>query len=300
MLRLYVSIQCLITRKSSRLGLNFNRGGVPLLQSTIVERRELVSGTRKVLTQLVGIIAEHFGGRGVVSTVCSMRGYSDKRMADLLMTKGIVQMPSLSDIQILAKARGLNLTPQMLRATGLIGENGDYWLQDRFAIPLRTYGGDVIALVCWYPDKRKYITTRTLGFSSTTTFFNQESYTKSKLNNSDKTVAFVVEGIFDALSVESLGYCCFGNEGLALSPVKKEMLSRFDEVFFIPDNDNPGRKSNKFLCRQSSHLWDTPNGKIIQLRGTKVKDMDDYVKLYAPETLDAWITTNQFLRIDLD
>lgn len=54
--------------ESSRLGLNFNRGGVPLLQSTIVERRELVSGTRKVLTQLVGIIAEHFGGRGVVST----------------------------------------------------------------------------------------------------------------------------------------------------------------------------------------------------------------------------------------
>lgn len=267
-----------------------------MLQSDVQERLEMVRDTRNVLSQLVGILSEYSGGSDVIEELCKRRHYHDERMINLLKTKQIFLMPSLSDVQILAEVKGLHLTPQLMRSTGLVGDTGEFWLQDRYAIPLRNYSGDVIALVCWFPDARKYITTGTLGFSSTTTFFNQESYTKSRLPNSSQTIAFVVEGIFDALSIESLGYCAFGNQGLALSPVKKEMLSRFDMVYFIPDNDNPGSKSNKYLCKRSSHLWDTPNGRLIQLQGA-VKDMDDFVKKFNPDSLDSWITSNRLLRV---
>ena len=267
-----------------------------MLQSDVQERLSVVRDTREVLSQLVGILSEYSGGSDTIDELCERRHYHDERMINLLKSKQIFLMPSLSDIQILAQASGLNLTPQMLRSTGLVGDNGEFWLQDRYAIPLRNYSGDVMALVCWFPDKRKYITTGTLGFSSTTTFFNQDSWKRARLQNSGQTVAFVVEGIFDALSIESLGYCAFGNQGLALSPVKKEMLSRFDRVYFIPDNDNPGSKSNKYLCKKSSHLWDTPNGHLIQLSGG-VKDMDDLIKKYQPASLDDWITSNRLLRI---
>lgn len=267
-----------------------------MLITDIQARIRYVQHVRKLLTRLVDILCANFGSEDVVSELCMMRKYTDPRMFALLASKKVFKMPTLSDIQILASAQGITLDPALMRHLGLIDDSGNYFLEYRYVLPLRNYGGTVIALVCWYPDKRKYITTGTLGFTNTATFFNQESYTKAYKFPDGVSRVFVVEGIFDALSIESLGYCAFGNQGLAMSSIKKEMLTRFDKVYFIPDNDKPGRKSSKFTCLRSSHLWDIPNSTVIQLSGA-CKDMDDFIKMYGVQDLDKFLVTDPVLKI---
>lgn len=269
-----------------------------MLLSDVAQRQKYVSNIRRTLTFLTNTLGEIYGGQEVVSELAEMRGYSDIRMINYLSTKGIFKAPPLSDITIIASRYGLHLDQQTLTHLGITSLQGDYFLQSRFVLPLRTWSGRVQAWVCWYPDKRKYITTGTLGFTTVASFFNMESYVEAFKYPDGVSRVFVVEGIFDALSIASLGYCAFGNQGLDLSPLKKEMLSRFDEVYFIPDNDAPGNKSNKYLCKSSTHLWDTPNGRLIKLDGS-VKDMDDMIKACQPANLDMLMTKSPLLRVQI-
>lgn len=245
---------------------------------------QAVQTTRGILKQFCDCFAKAYGGEEVIDELMTRRNYSSDKMRTLLLSKGIFKMPTLHEVQLTARANGMLLTPPVLRQLGLVSDSGDYFLEDRYAIPLCDWTGAPIALVCWYPDARKYITTTTYGFTATTTFFNMQSYPKA-VQPDGSTVIFVVEGIFDALSVESLGYCCLGNQGLDMSPIKKTMLQRFDRVLFIPDNDRPGRMSNPYLTIRSSHHWELPNSRMIALTG-KIKDMDDLIKYLQLDNLD--------------
>lgn len=267
-----------------------------MLLSVVEQRQAYVKEIRRKLTGVMNILSSIYGGESVVDEIMEMREYSDTRMRDYLLSKKIVKMPALSDITYLAAGYGIALDQQTLTHMGLTSAQGDYWLQGRYAIPIRTWNGTVLAVTCWYPDKRKYITTSTLGFTTVSTFFNMESYNKAFQFPDEVSRVFVVEGIFDALSVASLGYCALGNQGLDMSNVKKEMLSRFDIVYFIPDNDSPGDKCNKYLCKNSTHFWDTPNGHLIKLEGSS-KDMDDVLKKYEMQDLSAFMTDACLLRI---
>ena len=268
-----------------------------MLLSDVEQRQEYVKTIRRKLTGIYNILSSIYGGESVVDTIMTMRGYTDNRMRDYLLTKQIVRMPALSDITHFASGYGIKIDQQTLTHMGIVSPQGEYFLQDRFALPLRTWSGEIQALVCWYPDRRKYITTSTLGFTTVASFFNMESYPAAYKFPDGKSRVFVVEGIFDALSISSLGYCALGNQGLNLSNLKKEMLSRFDIVYFIPDNDEPGNKSNKYLCSRSTHLWDTPNGRLIKLDGP-VKDMDDVIKYYKLPDLSSFMSDACLLRIN--
>lgn len=257
----------------------------------------IVMQVRENLTRLTNALSKAFCDDSCISELMSRRKYTDTRMYALLKAKGVFQIPSLSDIQVFARANNIPFEAQDIRNYGLVGDNGGYWLQSRFCIPVRDIANQVIAWVCWYPDKRKYITTGTLGFTNTATFFNIESYAQSAISD-NKRLAFVVEGIFDALSINSLGYCALGNQGLALTPVKREMLNRFDTVVFIPDNDSAGRQSNVYLAPTSSHKWTTSQAemRVIELQG-RCKDMDDVIKYIKPDNLDFLLTENSFTRV---
>lgn len=268
-----------------------------MLLSDVERRQAYVAEIRRKLTGVMNILSSIYGGASVVDEVMTMRGYTSPRMREYLLSKNIVKMPALSDITYLASGYGIKLDQQTLIHMGLTSAQGDYWLQDRYAIPLKTWLGTIQALVCWYPDKRKYITTSTLGFTTVSTFFNMESYPAAYQFPDGLSRVFVVEGIFDALSIASLGYCALGNQGLDLGGLKKEMLSRFDIVYFIPDNDAPGNKSNKYLCGNSNHLWDIPNGKLIKLEG-RAKDMDDVLKGYELTDLSSFMTDSCLLRVN--
>lgn len=267
-----------------------------MLLTDIRSHQSYLARVRRTLESVITVLHQNFGGADVLSELCQMRGYTDSRMFAHLADKKVFRMPNLSDIQILMKN---SLDAPTLRHLGLVDDAGNYFLEGRFAIPLRNYSGTPLALVCWYPDRRKYITTGTLGFTNTATFFNMDSYRQAFGFPDNISRAFVVEGIFDALSISSLGYCALGNQGLPLSPIKKEMLARFDEVYFIPDNDRPGRMSNKYLCTRSSHLWDTDNGHLIQITSSTCKDMDDVIKMGRLDNLDDWITDHKLLRVSI-
>ena len=267
-----------------------------MLITDIQYSQSYLARVRRTLEDVITVLHQNFGGADVLSELCQMRGYTDTKMFAHLADKKVFQMPNLSDIQILM---GNRLDAPTLRHLGLVDDAGNYFLEGRYAIPLRNYTGTPLALVCWYPDKRKYITTGTLGFTNTVTFFNADTYKQAFRFPDGRSRVFVVEGIFDALSISSLGYCAFGNQGLPLSAIKKEMLTRFDDVYFIPDNDRPGRMSNKYLCTRSTHLWDTPNGHLIQIVSDTCKDMDDVIKKGRLDDLDNWITDNQLLRVSI-
>ena len=261
------------------------------------EMLQVVKTTRGILKQLCSCFEEAFGGEAVIDELMERRKYKSEKMRALLLSKGIFKMPTLHEVQLIALANSIRLTAPMLRQLGLVSDSGDYFLEDRYAIPLCDWTGNPIALVCWYPDARKYITTTTYGFTATATFFNMQSYPKAVQPDGSTTV-FVVEGIFDALSVESLGYCCLGNQGLDMSPIKKLMLQRFDRVIFIPDNDRPGRMSNPYLTIRSSHHWELPNSRMVALTG-KIKDMDDFIKYLGIEDLEFIRQANtHLLKID--
>lgn len=263
----------------------------------MAQRVKYVRSIRKILTYVYdSLLYPVYGNQGVVQEIALMRGYTSQQMIDYLESKHIIRMPALTDITYIASLKGLKLDVGKLRHLGLVGNDGEYWLQDRFVLPLRTWGGIIQALICWYPDNRKYITTGTIGFTSAASFFNMESYKNAFRFDDGVSRVFVVEGIFDALSISSLGYCALGNQGLDMSSVKKEMLSRFDEVYFIPDNDKPGRMSNKYCCKRSSHLWDTENGRLIKLEGS-AKDMDDVIKQYNVSDLSYLMTNAPLLRV---
>lgn len=267
-----------------------------MLLSDVSEYRSLIIDVRQNLTRLTQELSTMFCDEDCISELMTMRKYSDPRMYALLKSKGIFKVPCLSDIQVIAKAHNIPFSADYVRNYGLVGSNGGYWLQSRFCIPIRDIAGQVIAWVCWFPDNRKYITTGTLGFTNTSTFFNAESYAQC-MQSDHSRLAFVVEGIFDALSISSLGYCALGNQGLAMPPVKREMLNRFDTVVFIPDNDSAGRQSNPYLSPNSSHKWTAGTAtRIVELQG-KCKDMDDMIKTYQPENLDFLLGKDSFTRV---
>ena len=60
----------------------------------------------------------------------------------------------------------------MRRELGLVGENDTFLLNDRYIIPVEDIEGGLVALIGYYPDFKKYITTPAPFFSKECMFFN--------------------------------------------------------------------------------------------------------------------------------
>ena len=95
-------------------------------------------------------------------------------------------------------------------------------------------------------------------------------------------LVYLVEGIFDTLSLRSLGFPVLGNMGLDMSLMKTEILSRFGKVIAIPDNDNAGRGTNPYLSGISGKgkkmAWTIKNENVIVKLPKGVKVSDDFIK----------------------
>lgn len=169
---------------------------------------------------------------------------------------------------------------------GCLTKTDDFLLNDRYIIPVEDVGGNICALIGYYPDYKRYITTPSPFFSKECMFFNfRQAYelSWSKFNG----FVIVVEGIFDCLSVRSLGLPCIACMGASLSKSKGELLKLFKKVAGIPDNDATGRKS---LNRYSRQGWKVPSnttmikliGGTVELDGETlhVKDLDNLVSWY--------------------
>lgn len=169
---------------------------------------------------------------------------------------------------------------------GLYSQKGNLILNGRYIIPVPSVNGDLVSLIGYYPDFKKYITLATPFFSKECMFFNfKQAYelSWSKYNG----FVIVVEGIFDCLSLRAVGLPCIATMGASVSAIKGELLKLFRKVLGIPDDDATGRKS---LNRYSKSGWKVPSnttmlkflGGTVQIGGQLLhcKDMDNFVTWY--------------------
>lgn len=206
------------------------------------------------------------------------RKYNTQEMFDTLKEVGVFKVDYLSDLSLLFP----EVTDKQYQEWGLVNENGTFILGGRYVVAIRDITGKVAALVGWHPKggSRKYVTTPTIGFSRDASFFNLDCFTFSweKWNGA----VYLVEGIFDTLSLRSLGLPAIGNQGLEMSPVKTQILARFGKVIAIPDNDNSGLSvnplTNRFSGKSRKFAWKIQNEHVFVVLPDGVKDVDDFVK----------------------
>lgn len=239
---------------------------------------KLVRQVRKDLTAFFKRAVEIYGGDELIMELMVARKYKTRVMEQTLKEIGMFRCDSISDISLMFP----DITNEQLHQFGLLTENGDYLLANRFVLPIKDIEGTVIALVGWHPmgGSRKYITTPTIGFSRDTSFFNFDHAYKLSMEKFNGVV-YLMEGIFDTLAIRAIGLPAMGNQGLEMSAFKSNMLSRFNKTISIPDNDRSGRGVNPYLNKVSGKdtkfVWNIPTDNVFAVLPQGVKDTDDFV-----------------------
>lgn len=202
----------------------------------------------------------------VIHEICNLRGYSYERMQSILKKAEFIYLDSLPE----------KLNKQD-RDLALFDEEGNFILLDRFIFPVKDMLGNIIALIGWYPDEKKYITTPSKYFSKACLFYGMEQLGEKGIGGT----WYVTEGIFDSLSLRSLGFKSVAMMGISGSRYKESLYSLFSRVVAIPDNDFQGRKVLK------NDLWNLPStGKYFRWKGkSNIKDIDDFIKTFEEDDL---------------
>lgn len=196
----------------------------------------------------------------VASTISKLRGYESPEMHSVLVNAGFIYLDgSKVDVDRLQTAS---------EEFGLFTKKGDFLLDGRFIFPIKDVVGNVLALVGWFPDEKKYITTPSRFFRKDVLYYGME-----ELNPNVGQNMVVVEGIFDRLSIKSIGYPCIAMMGSSTSKYKTAMYRLFRKVVAIPDLDKIGRK----IMNEDS--WNIPvGGSYLRLSDGVSKDIDDLIK----------------------
>lgn len=235
----------------------------------------------KWFEEAYSVIKEKFNSN-YVDDICNMRGYVGKEQRNKIESMQIGKC-SILDTRILGEHRS---------ELGLVTNTDSFLLEERYIIPVRDIAGNITALVGWFPDNKKYITTPSMFFSKDILLFNiDEAYRRSW--NEYNGVVFLVEGMFDCISLSAIGLPVVATMGSTVSSAKAEQLKLFRKVIGIPDNDKVGRKAlNRY---DSRHGWKVPStatmlrikGGIVNINGTefKVKDMDNFVSLFDADSV---------------
>ena len=222
----------------------------------------------------------------VIHEICELRGYDYGRMASTLKEVGFALLKEDEDLSMLQSAKD---------DLGLINSDGQFRLLKRFIFPVRDMLGNVIALIGWYPDEKKYITTPSAMFSKQCLFFGLEQLSGTGTGKP----YFLVEGIFDSISIRSAGFNSVAVMGINSSRYQQAMYSMFRRIIAIPDNDEEGR--DVFLRDK----WKLPMGSnYVSWKNMPFKDIDDFVKNYDEEDvrellLEIWKENSRIINIEL-
>lgn len=211
--------------------------------------------------------------KDVISDLCDKRLYFDSfdRWSILFREVGIAYVTG--DFDILKNPDFYDL--------GLFSKEGKFLLRERFIIPVRDILGNIIALIGWYPDNKRYITTPSKYFSKEALFFGMDQLGAGGLFKP----AFVVEGIFDSLALRSFGFRAYAHMGVSGSKYKLAMYGLFGSITAIPDNDDTGRS---VLLKDG---WQIPvSGRYLRWKGVldgniRIKDIDDFCNLFEEDSV---------------
>lgn len=208
----------------------------------------------------------------------SKYGEYDQTMLDTLDQEGIVyaggQLFFADILQKFRKDLGLFVTTR----------RGDemFILQDRYCVPIKDMSGNVVAIVGWLNDSKKYLTTSSKYFSKNTMFYGLED-----IKNSGPKV--IVEGIFDRLAVKSTGVNAYATMGINADYKKRILYNLMGRVIGIPDADVQGTRVVK------EDMWKLPlNSSYLVWRGridigngynVGIKDIDDFCTMVEVEDI---------------
>lgn len=214
-----------------------------------------------------------FEPESVIDSLSELRGYSkESPMWSTLKRYGFVYV----DVDTFNFEKLKSIDKGDL---GITRKDGDFLLYNRFIFPVRDMLGNVIALIGWQQgSERKYVTTPSRLFSKGCMFFGMEQLSKTGLGKP----YILVEGIFDSLSVRSLGLNCIAMMGISSTRYKQVMYSLFGKLLAVPDCDKEGRRV------VLNNEWKLPeSGKYIKLVSSSIKDIDDLIKLCDPADVTA-------------
>ncbi len=269
----------------------------------IVEER--VRAARNYLAQFYGTLAQspYFSNDSLIDFIMEYRHYNESAYSYEMETFLSVYRPifinSLSDVftmfPTLAVSDDLLVDAGLLTVVQKEDENGNkfinkyYALEGGYVFPMFNFGStEIIGLVAWCPinSKQKYKYSSTIGFTPKVYYFNtgqvfQKSY--SMIDDGLIGTLFVCEGIFDSISLCSIGLPTFGMLGLQQSNLKAEILRRFRKICFIPDNDKAGSTVNPMKANKG--VWKAPVPTTTILLPKGIKDADDFIK-YRGDALD--------------
>lgn len=205
----------------------------------------------------------------VYQEICSARGYYLERMQPILEEAGFFYLEDVSCTKNLLKVKGIE-------DFGLFSDKGNFILEGRYIFPVRDMLGNTIAFIGWFPDEKKYVTTPSKFFSKQCLFYGMEQLGKTGIGKN----YYIVEGIFDCLSVRSLGLNCVAMMGITTSRYKQTMYSFFRDLTAIPDNDAEGRGV------VLEDKWKLPTrSRYLRWIGDKSKDIDSICNGYEKEDL---------------
>lgn len=250
---------------------------------SIVEKYSEIREVRDKLTKWVQATQDRFYSEDVVYECMAIRGYTTEVMYDYLNEIKLFKFERLSNT-----LADFDFSPEELEKLGLKRKDRCL-LEGMYCVPIKAIDNKVTAIVGYYPDKRKYITSPTFGFSKSTSFFGEEH-----IEYIDKPYVCVCEGIYDTISLQAHGFPALGNQGLDMSVFKSEKLRRYKRIVAIPDSDTAGRKVNPYYTKgiYEQRNWQIPIDNVFVTFANGIKDIDDYLK---QDGVDLETMHNKFL-----
>lgn len=181
---------------------------------------------------------------------------------------------------------------ELFKLYGFYAEKKDFFLlTNRFIVPIRSATGDLISLVGWYPDLKKYVTIPTRYFRKDIDWFNIDNAMQLSLDNYNGLI-YVVEGIYDALSLRACGLPVIATMGATVENVKGQLLTLFNKVVMFADADEAGARALK--------RWTVPDNttKILmrlkidlEVREKQVKQvLDPLTQTYKSQEVEVDVT----------
>lgn len=211
-----------------------------------------------------------------IESILAERTYEAGIMEPILREQGFVWVDFNEET-----LRPLRSLPEEL---GLFSDKGNLIFNGRYLFPVKDMVGNIVAIIGWYDDFKKYITTPGKYYSKSILLFGLEQMEEKRPEGS-----FVVEGIFDSLCLRALGFRAFALMGVTAKLPQQALWSTIGRIVGIPDRDTQGRKQRKrdnwALPVGSSYLhW---SGSVLTEDGDEVpiKDIDDICKVFPPETV---------------
>lgn len=225
-----------------------------------------------------------------------------------------------------------NFEKKLFQLYGFYASKRDFFLlKKRFVVPIYATDGKLISLVGWFPDLKKYVTIPTRYFNKKLDWFNLDQALPLSLNNFNGLI-YIVEGIFDAISLRSIGLPAIATMGSTVEVVKGEVLKLFNKVIMFADNDEAGLRAinrwkipsntTKIIMHADIHLdvekqvkeevfdpvtqtYSKVDKTIIEQMKVELKDPDDLVTYLQPQgvrelllNLAASTKTLEFIELD--